>query len=111
MDQTMRKTALAAAVLMVGAALTAPALAASCQNNNSYERWLEDFKKDAATQGISPRVIAAASPSMTFDHPPRSWPIGLQPDFSAILRPDGRRSAHSERPCQDQATRGAVRAG
>jgi len=63
----MRKTALAAAVLVIGMSLTAPALAASCQNNNSYERWLEDFKKDAATQGISPRVIAAASPSMTFD--------------------------------------------
>jgi lytic murein transglycosylase len=52
---------------MVGALLTTPALAASCQNNGSYERWLEDFKKDAATQGISTRVIAAASPSMTFD--------------------------------------------
>jgi lytic murein transglycosylase len=63
----MRKTALAAAILMVGASLTAPALAASCQNNGSYERWLEDFRKEAATQGISPRVIAAASPSMTFD--------------------------------------------
>ena len=42
-------------------------MAASCQNNGSYERWLEEFKKEAATQGISPRVIAAASPSMTFD--------------------------------------------
>ena len=63
----MRKTALAAAVLIVSASLTAPALAASCQNNGSYERWLEDFKKEAATQGISPRVITAASPSMTFD--------------------------------------------
>jgi lytic murein transglycosylase len=67
MGQRMRKTALAAAVLVVGASLTAPALAASCQNNGSYERWLEDFKKEAAAQGISPRVIAAASPSMTFD--------------------------------------------
>ncbi len=63
----MRKTSLAAAVLMVGVSLTAPALAASCQNSGSYERWLEDFKKEAATQGISPRVIAAAAPSMTFD--------------------------------------------
>ena len=63
----MRKTVLAAAVLMASALLTAPALAASCQNNGSYERWLEEFKKEAATQGISPRVIAAASPSMTFD--------------------------------------------
>ena len=63
----MRKTTLAAAVFVVSAALTGPALAASCQNNGSYERWLEDFKKEATAQGISPRVIAAAAPSMTFD--------------------------------------------
>ena len=67
MDRTMRKTALAAAVLMVSASLTAPGFAASCQNSGSYERWLDEFKKEAAAQGISPRVIAAASPSMTFD--------------------------------------------
>ena len=63
----MRKTALTLAVVALGAALAGPALAASCHNTGSYERWLEDFKKDAAAQGISPRVIAAASPSMTFD--------------------------------------------
>ena len=43
------------------------AQAATCHNSGSYERWLEEFKKDAAAQGISPRVIAEASPSMTFD--------------------------------------------
>jgi lytic murein transglycosylase len=42
-------------------------LAATCQNTGSYERWLEDFKKEAASQGISPRVIAGAALSMTFD--------------------------------------------
>jgi lytic murein transglycosylase len=48
--------------------LAGPALAASCQNTNgSYEHWLETFKKDAAAAGISPKVIAAAAPSMTFD--------------------------------------------
>jgi len=63
----MQKTAIAAAVFLVGATLAGPGLAASCRTEGSYERWLEDFKKEAAAQGISPRVIAAASPSMTFD--------------------------------------------
>ena len=63
----MRKTALALAVLMLGGVPAGQASAASCRNTGSYERWLEDFKKAAAAQGISPRVIAAATPSMTFD--------------------------------------------
>jgi membrane-bound lytic murein transglycosylase B len=63
----MRKTALALAALVLGGVTAGPAWAASCSNTGSYERWLEDFKKDAAAQGISPRVIAAATPSMTFD--------------------------------------------
>src|SRR5512140_1475665 len=67
MDRTMRKTALALAVFALGALLVGQASAASCRNSGSYERWLEDFKKEAAAQGISPRVIAAAAPSMTFD--------------------------------------------
>ena len=63
----MRKTALKLAAVAIGAVLTGPALAASCQNTGSFENWLAQFKKDAAAQGISQRVIAEASPSMTFD--------------------------------------------
>jgi lytic murein transglycosylase len=63
----MRMTALTLAIVALGASLAGPALAASCRNTGSYERWLEDFKKEAAAQGISPRVIAEATPSMTFD--------------------------------------------
>jgi lytic murein transglycosylase len=63
----MRKTALTLAVVALGAALAGPALAASCRNTGSYESWLEGFKKDAVAQGISPKIIAAAAPSMTFD--------------------------------------------
>ncbi|HTQ82577.1 MAG TPA: lytic murein transglycosylase [Pseudolabrys sp.] len=63
----MRITALVLAVVALGAGLAGPASAASCRNTGSYERWLEDFKKEAAKQGISPRVIAEATPSMTFD--------------------------------------------
>jgi lytic murein transglycosylase len=63
----MRNTALKLAAAMLAAVLAGPALAASCQNTGSYERWLETFKKDAAAKGISARVIAEAAPHMTFD--------------------------------------------
>jgi lytic murein transglycosylase len=63
----MRMMALTAALAAFGAILAGPTLAASCHNTGSYERWLQDFKKEAAAQGISQRVIAEASPSMTFD--------------------------------------------
>jgi lytic murein transglycosylase len=62
----MRKSVLMAAALL-SAVMAGPALAASCHNTASYESWLEQFKRDAAAQGISPKVIAAASPSLTFD--------------------------------------------
>jgi lytic murein transglycosylase len=67
----MRKAALKWAAIalatVLGAVLAGPALAASCHNSGSYEQWLSQFKKDAAAQGISQKVIAAAAPSMTFD--------------------------------------------
>ena len=63
----MRNTALKLAAALLGCLLAGQALAASCQNTGSYERWLDAFKKEAAAQGISQRVIAEASPSMIFD--------------------------------------------
>ena len=63
----MRKTALKWAAVALAAVVAGPALAASCHNGGSYEQWLAQFKKDAAAQGISQKVIAAAAPSMTFD--------------------------------------------
>jgi lytic murein transglycosylase len=64
----MRKTALMVAATVFGAVLAGPALAApACHNTGNYATWLEAFKKDAAAQGISATVIAAAAPSMTFD--------------------------------------------
>jgi lytic murein transglycosylase len=60
----LRRTIL---ILSIIAVTATPALAARCQNTGSYERWLEAFKKEAAAQGISPKVIAEASPQMTFD--------------------------------------------
>ena len=63
----MRKTVLKWAVIAFGAVVAGPALGATCHDSGSYERWLEAFKKDALAQGISARVIAEASPAMTFD--------------------------------------------
>jgi lytic murein transglycosylase len=61
---------LAAGLLGAGLSvgLAGPALAATaCQNTGSFEHWVEQFKKDARTQGISPKVVAAVSPELTFD--------------------------------------------
>lgn len=63
----MRNPNLTLAVTVVAALLTSPALAATCQNTISFERWLETFKKDAVTQGISPQVIEAATPNLAID--------------------------------------------
>jgi lytic murein transglycosylase len=67
MSGAMRTIALKLAVAAVGAMWAGQAMAAACHNTGSYERWLEAFKKEAAAQGISPRAIAEASPSMSFD--------------------------------------------
>ena len=63
----MRTSALKLAAAAIAALWAGQAMAASCQNTGSYDAWLAAFKKDAAAQGISQKVIAAASPSMTFD--------------------------------------------
>ena len=63
----MRKTALKLATVLLALLVAGPAMAARCQNTGNFERWLEDFKKDALAQGISPRVLAEASPDLTFD--------------------------------------------
>src|SRR6266853_4097661 len=61
----------AIAVLIAGLLAAAPAPAwaqnANCRNTGSFERWLADFKKEAAAQGISATAIAAASPYLVLD--------------------------------------------
>jgi lytic murein transglycosylase len=51
------------------ALVPAPALAqdANCRNTGSFDRWLADFKKEAAAQGISAAAINAASPYLVLD--------------------------------------------
>lgn len=48
-------------------ATAAPALALTCPPGPSFERWLEDFKRDAAAQGVSQATIRSALRGMTFD--------------------------------------------
>ncbi|MCF8476246.1 MAG: lytic murein transglycosylase, partial [Pseudolabrys sp.] len=53
---------------LIGASLAGPAYAEPrCQNTGSFDAWVEQFKKDAVAEGISPQVIAAAGPDLIFD--------------------------------------------
>ncbi len=65
----MSKTALFVAAGLLGAGLmTGSTLAAPrCQNTGNFDAGVAQFKKDALAQGISPKVVAAASPELTFD--------------------------------------------
>jgi lytic murein transglycosylase len=62
----MRKSAMIWAVVLLAMLLAGPATA-RCRNIGSFNVWLAQFKKDALAQGISPRVLAAAAPDLTFD--------------------------------------------
>ena len=64
----MRWTGLVLATLTVLLAGGASALAqANCRNTGNFERWLADFKREAAAKGISPAAINAASPYLVLD--------------------------------------------
>jgi lytic murein transglycosylase len=68
--QTMRRWVVAGLALLalLPAMTSAQAQSgATCHNGASFERWLEDFKRQAATQGISQRTLAAAAPLMKYD--------------------------------------------
>ncbi len=62
----MHKTATTCVVALCATLMAAPAMA-RCRNTGSFEAWLAQFKKDALAQGISPQVLAAAAPDLTFD--------------------------------------------
>jgi lytic murein transglycosylase len=46
---------------------SAAAHAAPCRTSGNYDSWLSGLEREAATQGISQRAIAAAAPSLTYD--------------------------------------------
>ena len=54
---------LAAALLLTS---VAPSLAAPC-GTGTFETWLEDFKKEAASKGISQAAIQASLTGVTLD--------------------------------------------
>ena len=64
----MRKTALILAAGLLAAAVSpAQALTPRCQNTGNFDKWVEQFKKDAIAQGIPAKVVQAAAPELTFD--------------------------------------------
>src|SRR5262245_47564184 len=62
-----RMTALWLCAIVLAGALAPPALAAPCRNDAPFERWLEDFKREAVTQGVSRQVADSALAGVTFD--------------------------------------------
>jgi lytic murein transglycosylase len=62
----MRISAIKWTAVLLAVVLAGPAVA-RCRNTGNFEQWLADFKKEALAQGISPKVLAAAAPDLTFD--------------------------------------------
>src|SRR5712691_11082781 len=63
-----RKLSFSMAAAVLAALLTAcPALAASCRTGASFDRWLDEFRREAAAAGISQRTLGAAAPGMVYD--------------------------------------------
>jgi len=64
----MRRVGVAALVLLASLGLSGVASAApACQNTGNFERWLDGFKKEAASQGIPQGIISAALDEVTLD--------------------------------------------
>ena len=64
----MRRTGLALTVLTVLLAGGTQAFSQeNCRNTGNFERWLADFKREAAAQKISQAAINAASPYLVLD--------------------------------------------
>lgn len=61
-----RSVALASCVAAL-LAMASPVVAASCSDPSGFPEWLEQFKGEAASQGISQRAISAALDGVTYD--------------------------------------------
>ena len=59
--------ALLGSVISLTLPVSAQAETAACRNPANFDRWLQEFKRDAASQGISPRAIEAALQGATYD--------------------------------------------
>jgi lytic murein transglycosylase len=64
----MRTLAVVAVAVLMAAALPSQSGAAPrCRNTGSFDKWLADFKQEAAAAGVSRQAIAAALDGITFD--------------------------------------------
>lgn len=66
----LKWAAIALAVALATPASAEPALAApasGCQKAGSFERWADEFRREAAAKGISAKTLAEATPYMIFD--------------------------------------------
>jgi lytic murein transglycosylase len=64
----MRRTGLALTISALLLAASTPAFSQeNCRNSGNFERWLADFKREAAAQRISQAAINAASPYLVLD--------------------------------------------
>lgn len=61
-----RALAFISALVSISAPLGSIAFAA-CENTGSFDRWLAEFRREAAAEGISQRTISAALDGMTLD--------------------------------------------
>jgi lytic murein transglycosylase len=66
---TMRRISLVStlATVLLAAAATAAFAQPNCRNTGTFERWLADFKQEAAAQKISASALAAAAPYLVLD--------------------------------------------
>src|SRR5215216_4286182 len=68
MRRMMRtKRAIYLGAILLGSAVAQPAAAAPCRNDTPFERWLEDFKREAVAQGVSRQVADSALAGVTYD--------------------------------------------
>jgi lytic murein transglycosylase len=59
--------AMLAAAVVLAASVGGAAAQPACRNTGSFERWLGDFKREALSQGITQRTLAAAGPSLRYE--------------------------------------------
>jgi lytic murein transglycosylase len=70
MGNMMRRFKLSFAVMatvLVASLSAGPAFAVSCRTSTSFDRWLDEFRREAAGAGVSQRALAAAAPQMVYD--------------------------------------------
>ena len=72
----LERTGFFAAALLAGLIAAAPASAA-CDNPGDFPAWLDQFRQEAAAQGISPQALSALGSV-------GSVPIRRQPGLSAL---------------------------